>query len=256
VDGSPPASRVLKALLRINLAVILFAVALGLVKTGNPSRYFGEGRFTTGISCLQLLVVAALAFATCTMRRRATGGTAWGACLWILIGAGFVFLAADDALQIHEHIDGLIHKHFHLRQTGLTDRIDDAIVALYGLIGVAVLWLFRNELLRFKAMFPVLAAGFIALGGSIFFDTLSNRDDLLFWVVQNRWLSKTLEGWFAVGDGACELIAEGLFIAAFYVAWQIAHAAARNQTRSKPQAVPGLSERRMRKHPAVADVEK
>ncbi|HEX5177155.1 MAG TPA: hypothetical protein VFV83_09015, partial [Chthoniobacteraceae bacterium] len=166
MESSPPASRVLKQLLWINLAIIVFAVALGLMKTGNPSRYFGEGRFTTGVSCLQLLVVAGLAFATCQMRRRAGAHGGFGAWLWALIGIGFVFLAADDALQIHEHIDGFIHKHLGLEQTGWTDRIDDAIIAIYALIGGGVLWVFRSELRRFKPMLPVLSAGFVALGGS------------------------------------------------------------------------------------------
>jgi hypothetical protein len=252
VESSPPASRVLKPLLWINLAVIVFAVALGLMKTGNPSRYFGEGRFTTGISCLQLLIVAGLAFATCRMRRRPGASAGFAACLWALIGLGFVFLAADDALQIHEQIDGFIHKQLHLEQTGLTDRIDDAIIATYAVIGVGVLWLFRSELLRFKPMLPVLFAGFVAVVGSIFFDTLSNRDDLLFWVVQDRRFSKALEGWFAVGDGACELIAEGIFIAAFYVALQIAYAAARGGG-ARPQATP-VDRSRHEKTSATADV--
>jgi hypothetical protein len=244
VEASPAASRVLKAILWANIALILFAVTLGLIKTGNPSRYFGEGRFTTGVSCFQLLVTAGLAFVVCRMRRRADPHAGFSVCLWILVATGFVFLAADDAFQIHEHLDGWIHKSLHLRQTGLTDRIDDAIIAVYAIIGIGVLWLFREELLRFKPMLPVLSAGFIALAGSILFDTLSNRDDLLFWVVQNRWLSKTLEGWLAVVDGACELIAEGLFITAFYVALQIAHARGRKRTTTLDQRCAPANTRR------------
>ena len=224
MDASPNASRVLNRVLWANIVLILFAVTLGLVKTGNPSRYFGEGRFTTGVSCLQLLIVAALAFRIFALRRQATPPVGMRALLWILIGCGFVFLALDDAFQIHEQIDGLIHKTFHLQQTGLTDRIDDAIIALYGIAGLAVLWLFRSALLHFKAMLPTLGAGFFALVASIVFDTLSNRDDLIYWVFGNRALSKKVEGWLAVGDGASELIAEGLFIVAFYHAVRIAAA--------------------------------
>jgi hypothetical protein len=38
-----------------NLIIIAFAILLDLVTAGKPSRYFGEGRFTTAFSCAQLL---------------------------------------------------------------------------------------------------------------------------------------------------------------------------------------------------------
>ena len=226
------AKRVLNWVICANIAIILFATILGLLKTGNPSRYFGEGRFTTGISCLQLLIVAFLALQTFRERRAAVRGgvSRSGPWLWLLIAAGFVFLSADDAFQIHEGIDRIIHKRFHLEQTGLTDRIDDAIIALYLAGGLFVLWLFRKEMALFRGMLPMLGAGLAVACGSIVFDTLSNKPDIISWFIADLAQVKKIEGWLAVGDGACELLAEGFFIAAFYVAWCIARAPSREGT--------------------------
>ena len=52
-----------------------------------------------------------------------------GSRVWGLIAGGFVFLAVDEALQIHERLDFVIHKALNIRETALTDRLDDAIIA-------------------------------------------------------------------------------------------------------------------------------
>ncbi len=221
-----PTTRPALFAITVNLAIIIFAVVLGIVrsKTGNPSRYFGEGRFTTGISCFQLLLTAFFAARIFSVRRAAftNAGRNWlsGPVLWLLISAGFVFLAADDAFKIHERLDGIIHSLFHLKQTALTDRLDDAIIALYGLIGIGVLWAFRHELRPMRVMLPPLIAGFAFLAANVFFDTLSDKEDILLRLVGDLRLAKRLQGWSDVGDGACTLMAEGLFAAAFYLGWK------------------------------------
>lgn len=201
-----------------NLAIVAFAVIHGLSVTGNPSRYFGEGRYTTAISCLQLLLTAYLAFRICKVRRSLTRcrGSIDGSWLWALIGAGFVFLALDDALQIHERMDKLVLHVFHLEKNGITDRIDDAIIATYGAIGLLVLWWFYPEWSRFRPMLKPLAIGFVFLVLNVLCDALSNREDIFMWLSADRGMAKKLDGWFSVGDGAFQLLAEGMFVAAFY----------------------------------------
>ena len=242
----PSAKRVLKFTVWANLAIILFATCLGLVKTGNPSRYFGEGRFTTGISCLQLLLVAFLAFRVFRLRGENRDRSRSGRWLWLLIAAGFAFLCADDALQIHESLDRRIHKVFHLQKTGISDRIDDAIIALYALIGIAVLWSFRKEMTQFKAMRRPLIQGFVIMGVSIVCDTLSNREDVILWIVHDMPLAKKIDGWLSVGDGAFSLLAEGLFVVAFYVALEIARTLGAPESRNL--AAPSTSGKEAREH--------
>ncbi len=212
----------------IDLAVIAFALGHGLHHTGNPSRYFGEGRYTTGVSCFQLLVVAGLTFATWRKRQQAANDGAGGRWIWALIGSGFIFLACDDAFKIHEHLDKWIRYAFHLPLNAFTDRIDDAIIGVYGLAGLAALWITRREWLRFEDMFRPLMAGFVLLALNVTCDALSNRPDVFRAATGSVPLSKKIESWFAVGDGAFQLLAEGLFIAAFYGAWFAARRGAGN----------------------------
>ena len=48
-------------------------------------------------------------------------------------------------------------------------------------------------------------------------DTISNGEDFLVWLYGNVATAKRLNSWFAVGDGAFTLLAEGFFLAAFYL---------------------------------------
>jgi hypothetical protein len=207
-----------------NLLIVAVAVLLGLMTNGKPSRYFGEGRFTTAISCVQLLAVAFFSIRMFLKRRSVTpkGRPMSGAGVWALIAMGFVFLAADEVFQIHERLDDMIHGALALRETPWTDRLDDAIIALYGTIGVAVLWLFRNEISSFREIRRPLWGGFFCLSLSVICDTVSNEDHFLVWLCGNVVTANQLNAWVSVGDGACTLLGEGFFLAAFYLSHQTA----------------------------------
>lgn len=202
-----------------NLIIIAFAIILGLVTAGKPSRYFGEGRFTTIFSCAQLLAVAFFSSRIFLARRPLASklgpiSTAW---VWVFIAAGFAFLAADDAFEIHERFDRIIHSTFHIRETAWTDRLDDAIIVIYGFIGLAILWLFRTEILFFNRIWRPLGGGFLCLLVSVVCDAISNEDQFLVWLCGNVAVGKRLNSWFSAGDGAFTLLAEGFFLAAFYL---------------------------------------
>lgn len=208
-----------------NLIVIALAIVLGLVTTGKPSRYFGEGRFTTIISCGQLLAIAFLSGRIFLMRRPVAPplGPVSAAWIWGLIAVGFAFLAADDAFEIHERLDRIIHEAFHMQETGWTDRLDDMIIAAYGVVGFSLLWLFREEILFVTPMRRPLGTGFLCLLASVACDTISNDDQFLVWLLDDPATAKRLNIWFAVGDGAFTLLAEGFFLVAFYLSYRTIH---------------------------------
>jgi hypothetical protein len=202
---------------------VLVAILLGLSTTGKPSRYFGEGRFTTFVSCVQLLVVTLLSTRIVLARRSwsyTVDPSAAAAWVWGLIAGGFAFLAADEALQIHERLDFVIHKALDIRETALTDRLDDAIIATYALFGAGILWYFRRELLFFKPSGKLLGAGFVCLFGSVLCDALSNDEVVIVLLLGHTQWSMKLVQWIAVGDGTFTLIAEGFFVAAFYLSYR------------------------------------
>ena len=231
-------SHLLGLIVLANIAVIIFAITLGEVNTGNPSRYFGEGRFTTAISCAQLLAVAFFAVCIFRARRRAVTTTSVrpSRFVWLLVAAGFVFLACDDALQIHEQLDYLIRRAFHLPKTPLTDRIDDALIGVYGLIGLAVLWICRREVLQFRReMQWPLIAGFVCLVLSILCDSATNNRQFLLSIAPDLATAKWLDGWISTGDGAFMLLGEGFFLAAFALGWRAAASPMPSSLRGKEQ---------------------
>jgi len=216
------ARRLFKFIIITDLLIILFSTILGLMKTGNPSRYFGEGRFTMGISCAQLLTVGFFAFRTFQARRDSMSGRGIfsSRLVWLIVAFGFVFLAYDEAFEFHEHFDQFIQKSLGLKDTPLLDRIDDALIALYGVIGLTVLWCFMRELLLFRrAMTTPLVAGFICLFLSVAADTASNGDEFLFWLTGDMPTAQLMNVWLSVADGGFTILGEGFFIVGFYSAW-------------------------------------
>jgi hypothetical protein len=218
------ARRAITITVSANLTIIALAITLGLIPAGKPGRYFGEGRFTTVISCVQLLVTAFFSSRIFFARQAhaaklASISAAW---VWVVIAAGFVFLAADDAFQIHERLDHTIHRTLDMQETPWTDRLDDVIIALYGLIGLVILWLCRQEICYFSQIWRPLGGGFLCLFVSVVCDTISNDEEFLGWLFGNIATAKTLRSWISVGDGAFTLLAEGFFLAAFYLSHRTA----------------------------------
>lgn len=218
----------LRRIVAFNLTLIVFSTLLGLVKTGNPSRYFGEGRYTTFISAAQLLAVGVFSYLTFRQRHRQVMAEAPGFPLvrgahliWLLMAAGFIFLAADEMFEIHERVDRWIIRGLDLPKTPLTSRLDDAIMASYALLGMALMWLCRGELIRFqRAMQRPMIAGFICLFLGLLCDTAAHDDHFLHWLTGDLPLAKKLNGWFSAFEGAFTLLPEGLFMAAFYASWR------------------------------------
>ena len=204
-----------------NVAISGYAAFRGVMKAGKPGLYFGEGRFTMFFSCLQLVAVALLSFAIFRGRRVASDRRGWRAPqnLWALIGCGFLFLTADEALQIHEAMDRIIHSALNVTQTNFTDHLDDAIMGGYLVIGIATLWIFRDEMQRFRVMLLPLAAGFIFGGWSVACDMAGHHMDFFRSMGADPELASVLVQWADVGDGAFTLVAEGCFVAAFFAGW-------------------------------------
>lgn len=221
-----------RAVVSFNLFASIFAITHGLLRTGNPSRYFGEGRYTTFLSAAQLLGIGFLSWRI--FKRRVTnndrrpaasadGKAGQGRWIWLLMAAGFLFLAVDEVAELHERMDRGLIRFFHLPRTPLTDRIDDAILASYGLAGLAMMWSCRRELMNFRRVMqgPMLA-GFAVMFLGILCDTLANDDHYLLRLTGELASAKKLNGWFSALEGAFTLLPEALFLAAFHAAWVLA----------------------------------
>ena len=175
----------------------------------------------TIFSVFQLLVIAWLSYRILQARSVTRTRSLWrdSCAVWGIISLGFLFLAADDLFKIHENVDLLIHDVFKLQETGLTDRIDDILVGLYGLAGLVLLIAYRNELKPYRKAFPFLTGGFILLFTMLALDLLTNRNDILP-VLFGHTQAASLYVWLSQAENAFQVFAEAFFIAAFYVILQ------------------------------------
>lgn len=223
-DHRPAPGTLLAWLLVGNVAVIAGACAHGLWEDGNFGAHT-DSIYIAAVSAVQMLTTAWLAFRIFEARRQRAG---WLESLrksylvWALIGAGFVFLPIDETFGLHQRMDGFVHRSLAMKETRLSDSIDDAIIVGYGMIGLGVLFRYRRELGRYD-MRRWLVGGFIFVGISVIFDAACNRPDVALWLASGvARLGAIWEAAFRVCEALSQLVAEATFLVAFYSALRMA----------------------------------
>lgn len=182
---------------------------------------FSEGGFITKLSVFQLLVTSWLSYKIFQARRAMSRHSLSrdSSAVWLIVALGFLFLAVDDIYMIHENLDHLIHEVFNMQETAITDRIDDFLVGLYGLAGIGVLIVFRDELKTYKEVFPFFICGFILLFIMVSLDMLINRNDILPLIFDHDQVD-VLIVWITLAEDSLKVFAEAFFILAFYAVLQ------------------------------------
>lgn len=79
-------------------------------------------------------------------------------------------------------MDLAIHGILGMRETWWSDRLDDLLLAVYGVVGIAVLWSYSSEILRFRHCCRLLKIGFVLLFLSVIGDVTANRPDFFVWL--------------------------------------------------------------------------
>ena len=201
------------------LAGNALATLLGIQLHQAGSEPFKEGGFITILSALQLVAIAALCHAIFRARRFAVSVDYRPVMVWPVLTAGFLFLAADEVFQIHERTDRLIHIVSGMTETAVTDRIDDVLVGLYGLVGAGVLFACRREILFVRTAVPLFVAGFVLLFSSVVMDVLTNRNDIFPLLFDNETSSLLFE-WVSIAEESLKLFSEAFFMLAFFMIWR------------------------------------
>lgn len=206
------------------LVIALFlagSVLMGLARGAGAAAYLGEWTVATFASAAQMVGCALLLTITCVRRRqfnlreceRRGSRTSWA--LWALMAAGFLFLAADEVFEFHERFDLYVHSALSMVETPLSDRIDDGIVLLYGVIGLAVLSRGRSELCLLRAVWPVLRTAFFLLFAMVIFDLLTNRWFAPRGIDPESGAIKSLAQWGTVAEESLKLASGAMFVIAF-----------------------------------------
>lgn len=206
--------RLLAYLLIFDAAVIIFT----LISADDPKIYYGEFQLVTFISFIKLLAISRVNWNIF----KSKGGTVRGInfnndyALWLIISAGFLFLALDDLFLIHEGTDKLIHFILGMKETGLTDRIDDLIVVVYGVLGLLILYSYRHEIYRYRRSLSYIVFGFGFLFIRIVIDIITNRNDIIPLIISDENVETYLNNFLAITEGATKLLAQSFFLAGFY----------------------------------------
>ncbi len=201
-------------IVRIVCFAIVLSATVGAIK-GNVVGSFGEGSPVTIASIFMLLATAVVNYRIFRIRAKSGFRLREAASVWLLIAAGFLFLAIDEAAQIHENLDRLMHYLLSMRETALTDRADDLIVAFYGLIGIGVLYVYRSELVRFRVMLPYLAAGFALFSVQVLLDVATNRSEYVHWLGLSDWSAALVKQLSGIAEECIKLSAEAVFLLGF-----------------------------------------
>lgn len=212
-----------KLILAIILSIDIIAVIIALMLGEYPEQYFGERTFVTFISFLQLLAISALAYIIFKIRKDDAKSKNWKAqsLVWLIIAIAFMYLSIDEVYEVHENLDFFIHHVFRIQETGLTDRIDDIIIGSYGLFGLVILYFHREEFKKYRDAFPLLKVGFILMFTMIVLDALTNREDVLEMFISDSYIVWEFFSWLNAIEDVFKIIAEGVFIGAFYYCLEI-----------------------------------
>ena len=217
-----PANRLLYRVLAFDLLAVSATVAIAS-RFQQTQHQFGDSGFITYFSAIQLLIASFLACKVFQIRSQKMFILPWrsSSAIWLLISAGFCFLALDDLLMIHESTDKAIHAILRMQETGLSDRIDDVIVGLYGLLALGAFAAYRKELKRYLAALPFAVAAFVLLFAMVGVDIMTNRNDLLLTMFSLEQVID-IKSWIFVLEEGLKLLSEAFFIVAVHSCLQIA----------------------------------
>jgi hypothetical protein len=134
---------------------------------------------------------------------------------WRFVAFSFAFLAVDDGLRVHEHLDKLLHFIFGIEETGLTDRLDDLIVLCYIVAGGVILYRYRSEITRVPGTAPLLAVAFLLALVMVVLDTLSGRMDYLDWFELKGRTRRTVHALITITEESAKLLGGATLLVTF-----------------------------------------
>jgi hypothetical protein len=213
-----------KKMLFAVMATDIVVMGLALLIGTTPLYNFSEAGLVTYFSFLQLTFIAWISLRIFIAREGAASAKPWKtrSFIWLIMAAAFVYLAMDETCSIHSGIDMLIHYLFRIRETGLTDRIDDIVVAGYVLSGLIVLYYYRGELKEYKKTSPLFMAGFAVTFFMIGLDLLTNKNDLLSRVIPDPGRLNQVWTGLEIFEDMVKVVAEGIFVVAFWACLKVA----------------------------------
>lgn len=217
-------AHVLPAVLAADALAMAAGAAVALLQQKHALSYLGQDGYTTYLSVAQLLIMSLLAWAVFRSRKAGNGrsGLGSGHILWAGLTAGFFFLALDQAFSIHGHIASLVVHSSGLNAVGLPVAAGDIVFGTYGLAGIALMLLYRNELRLYRAATPLLAAALLLAASVVILDVLTGEGSVLRATAAYPGAGKI--SWVSAIKDALTILAEGVSIALVWRCLNLARA--------------------------------
>ncbi len=222
------AQQVFWAVVGFDLVVVSLAIYLEMTTS---LQFFKEGYPMTWLSAFHLAACGWTAWLTFKQREPEAVGQTWKywfknlhkqPYIWLMMSLGFAFLAVDELLMLHELADIIIHWVFQIKETALTDRLDDFIVLGYGVVAFGVMAKHWNELKQYKVALPFLAMALLCAFLMVFFDAVTNQNDIIPIFFGND--SDKIYNNFKLFEEGFKIWAEGFFLLAFFFSYKKATA--------------------------------
>ena len=204
-------------LILISLAVIA-AIVVG-IRQGELLSEFGDSGFLTIVSAVLLISGGVIALKLFGVRRadETTRLRKSPSFVWLIVGISLIALAADDKFKLHESLDHRVHDILQMKQTPLTDRIDDVIIAIYVIIALTLVYIYRDELKRYTGASRYVAAGFGVTILMVILDVITNGPELIELVFEDL-TAETVQSRLSVLEEFCKLAAGSFFVTGLYAA--------------------------------------
>ena len=204
-----------------NLAVVAAGAAMYFAM--DTRVIFDEKGLMNTTDATQLALAGALGIASYAMFWRGRAGSASlresaGIMFWGIAGAGMLYLAADDYFGLHEMLGDWLATHLEALPL-YTHSVDDAITLTFGVTGLSVLYVFRDELSARRASSTLLIAAAVSAAVMLGADAYG-------------------QGIARGAEFPAQVLASGLFFLAFLTRFREVQALPRERTAG--EAVPGM----------------
>lgn len=214
--------KILSIALFVNFVAIAAVIFRAILLDKGPYRYFDEGSLINWLSGIQLLIIAGINWKIYRLRIGRKEVSQPGKNyqrLWQFLTFGFVFCALDELIQIHERLDKFIHWMFQIQETALTDSIDDLIIVIYGIIGLLVIYYFRQEFYQYREAFGYFKIALILACCSIALDFFTQGQETSNLLTETQEMQRE---WLRSIEEIFKIFAEVFLIATFYMCLRIA----------------------------------
>ena len=151
----PAVTSIFLAVLVFTLAYIAISIQFVPERKQLAFNFISERGSVTVLSAIFLSMACSFSIASLVVNLRDKTAPI---LMWVIMAAGFFFLAMDELMQFHERL-GVTMKHY--ADAGIFRNWNDIIVILYGVLALPVIAALLPGILRYRMFFELIVIAFV-----------------------------------------------------------------------------------------------